>query len=769
MYFNKIDHPLNFRVPDRVDAAAGKLRFGQRAVTLAVTSHADGIFRLEAAGPGWLTSHSQAGLTPPAKAASPWSLGLGRDGTLRLADAAGASLLASVAGVPLAVHEEAWMLRLEPEVGLRFWGMGEKANGEKSWEKKALSTKFWNADVWADHAHERIRNGAVDPLYVSIPYLIIKRGETFIGILVDNPDAVFMGLPRDGEAIASQAFAPGARHFWIGAPTGKPDVWFLVGPTLAELTRKLQRLVGVTPLPPLWALGHHQCRWGYESKKDLVRLDREFRTRGIPCDGLWLDIDYMERFKVFTWDVKHWPHLAKDLAALTAKGRHVVPILDPGVKVEADYPVYEDGLAKGHFCLTAEGQPYTGFVWPGETHFPDFSLPAVRAWWADLTAEFASQGVSGAWLDMNDPSVGPTELGTMRFAKGTLAHGTYHNQYALGMAMASRAGFLAAHPERRPFLLCRSGSTGISRYSALWTGDNYSNWHHLRTAIPVSLNLALSGVPFNGPDVPGFGGDADQALAVAWYKAGFLFPVLRNHSNKGTRDQEPWAFGAATERILAHYIRTRYKLLPYLYNLFIAQEERGDAILRPLMHDFSDGPGQDLAAVGDQFLVGPALMQAPVLEEGAASRRVVLPPGWWYALHESRWKRGGRTVSTRQSAASTPLYVRENSLIPMQVGERTGNANDLADIELHAFIRPKGIATCTYAWDDGASFDYRKGARSAVRISLAAKDAEPTVEVLASGAGLLKLRVVRHGGGRQRVTLAGTVQRVQVGKPVTAG
>lgn len=750
MHLNKFHHPYNFVAPDAV-AGDGRLRFGGRRVRLDCTDCGDEVFRCEVDGPGWRRSHSLAGLTPPRGGGSRSSLGLER-GALVLRGRDGEELLASPRGRPLMVHGDGWLLPFVPQEGLRFFGMGEKNLG---WEKRVLRTKFWNVDVWGDFNMAVVREAANDPTYVSIPYLAVKRGDTWIGLLVENPDAVFMGLPNPAERADDCFFRAAEPTFYLGSPFGKPVVWMIVGASLAELTRKLQRLCGPTPLPPLWALGHQQCRWGYREAKDLRALARGFRRHGIPDDGLWLDIDYMDRFEVFTWDPKLWRDPAAEIRAV---GHPVVPILDPGVKIAPGYHAYESGLRAGIFCQTAEGRPYTGFVWPGPTHFPDFIIPAGRRWWSAQVARWArASGVAGAWLDMNDPAVGTAELDPMRFDRGRLPHHVHHNQYALGMAMASRAGFLAAFPDRRPFLLTRSASTGVSRYSAVWTGDNCANWKHLQGSIAVSLGLAISGVPFNGPDVPGFGGDPGPELAVAWYKAGFLFPFFRNHSDMWAKPKEPWAFGAAAREEIARCIRLRYKLLPYIYNLWIDQEERGEAVMRPLCYDDADGPGQDLAAVGDQFLCGPALLHAPVLHPETDRRRVVLPPGWWFGLHDGRWVRGGRTVVARQGRRGTPLYVRDGSLVAMRPGMPERSGGDLAEVELHAFIRPGGSAAAVYRWDDGATFAYRRGGRSQVAVEVALRGQVAQCR--------LHPGVLGAGGGTLRLVVHAPVRRMQVLRP----
>jgi alpha-glucosidase len=511
-------------------------------------------------------------------------------GDLRLLDRHGQTVLAGIGAATLGLCGSAWLVQFNRDAEMRFYGQGEKVTGL---EKSGRRTRFWNADVFADHAMSVIVDGQADPQYASIPYLLVHTGPAWIGLLVDHPGAVFMDTGSNWFFSAHDNLGAPA-SFWFGADQGVPAFYLIAGNDPASVTRRLQRLVGTTPLPPLWALGHHQCRWGYAGTRDLLALDEAFRSHEMPCDGLWLDIDYMDRYKVFSTNPLTFGDVRDDLRQLHERGRRIVPILDPGVKVEPGDALAQGGLDAGIYCLNPEGQPYVGFVWPGRTWFPDFSLPEGRAWWASQAQAFRELGFDGAWIDMNDPATGAAETDDMRFQRGAWPHWAYHNVYATGMAEATRAGFEAARPDERAFVLSRSASTGASRWTAVWTGDNWSNWHHLRNCIHGTLNLALSGLPFNGPDVPGFGGHADKDLAIAWYKVCFLFPFLRNHSGLHSARQEPWAFGTEALEIIRHYVRLRYKLLPYLYQLWVAQAGDGSAVLRPLLHDYANLPGQSL-------------------------------------------------------------------------------------------------------------------------------------------------------------------------------
>lgn len=778
MHYHKFPYPANFEFL-QAGRPGQALKLGPAAFKLEVASFDGDLFRVCASGAAWGENRHLLALNlPPKRRAAPPAGACRLEVTapfgFRLVDGTGETLLDTVPGATFGINGAASLFQFVRPADAQFYGMGEKALGL---ELSGRQTKCWNTDVWGDFAPNVYLNGRPDPMYVAIPYVILKRGNSYVGLYLHNPYSTFLSTreitqwepPRD---VRGPGHPPA---FWFGCENGQPELYVLVGPSLAELTRKFQTLLGTTPLPPAWALGYQQCRWGYQSAADLNELDAQFRKHDIPCDGLWLDIDYMRDYRVFTVNEKHFPAVKKDLAKLNAKGRRIVPILDPGVKREPGYPVYDSGHRADLFCHTPQHGEFVGLVWPGETVFPDFSLPEARAWWASHVRDFANLGFAGSWLDMNDPSTGCVECGDMRFRHGTEAHEAFHNQYALGMAMASRDGYLAARPDTRPFLLCRSGCAGTGAQTAIWTGDNASNYHHLRGTIALSLNLALSGVPFNGPDIGGFGCDTTAPLLTDWMKTCFLFPVARNHSTCGSRQQEPWAFGPQTLRVLRHYIQLRYKLRPYLYNLFARQEETGEAILRPLFHDFADSAKLPLGKIDDQFLVGPAVMQAPFVDEQAKSRRVVLPgPAKWYAAHEARWLAGNRTVTVKADADTTPLYLRGGAIVPMAKGEiGADHAFDGRAVEFHCFLPPafRGVTETDYVFDDGESFAYRDGKRSKVRVT-ARGDGKGglavTLDTLADGFGACKAAFVLYAPFRQ-ITVNGRAVKPKAGTWTLAG
>ncbi len=614
-------------------------------------------------------------------------------------------LLSSQPEQAFGVLGKKWVLGFNYDEAMRFYGLGEKNTGL---EKSGHITKFWNTDTVADFGMLNVEHKPTDPFYVTIPYLIIQQPGGCIGILLNNPWPSFMNLAAK-EQIANLAGAKDNERpsITIGAYGGTPEFYFILGQDMRAVTRKLMQLTGKTPLPPLWAIGYQQCRWGYIDMEDLEELDKKFDELDIPCDGLWLDIDYMDAYKVFTVNEAIESQGAERIKALQANGRRIVPIIDPGVKYLPSYAAFESGKAANAFCQTEEGNLYSGFVWPGRTAFPDFSLPQAREWWTQQVKAFTeAYPFDGYWLDMNDPSTGSAELEDMRFNNGQEVHETYHNQYAFGMQQATQEGVKRARPDKRPFLVSRSGYISSARHSAIWTGDNYSNYFHLREGINVTLNLGLSGIPFNGPDVPGFAGKPTPQLAVDWYKAGFLFPFLRNHSEKSTPRQEPWQFAQPYCDIIAHYIRLRYKLLPYLYQQFMTQAETGDPLLRPVFYDFPQD-FKRFERVGDQFMVGPDIMQAPKVNEDEAERTVLLPTGGWYDAAQGRWLENDNAYTHKHTLEATPLLFRQGSMVPMRVGHQTRANSQLSDIELHIFKRCQDtdVSTLTYRIDDGESID----------------------------------------------------------------
>ncbi len=589
--------------------------------------------------------------------------------------------------------------------GEHFYGFGEKTG---PLDKRGRSLTFWNTD-----AYQNAFGGYppdADPLYQSIPFFLGLRGGSAYGVFLDNTHRLTFDLAKQDPSVYS-----------LIAAGGEIDQTLIAGPKMATVLERYTRLTGRMPLPPRWSLGYHQSRWGYAPDTELLHIADELRSRNIPADGLWLDIQHMDGFRSFTWDPVTFPDPQGLMSSLAAQGFKVVAIVDPGIKVDPGWDVYTTGLSKGYF-LGEGGAPYVGEVWPGASVFPDFSAPEARAFWASLVPRTLSPGVSGLWIDMNEPSnftgqPGGTVPDHLPAAgdgvPGTMAE--LHNVYALGEARATYEGMRAAAPALRPFVLTRAGYAGIQRYAAVWTGDAPSSWATLQTTLPMLLGMGLSGLPFVGSDVGGYSGAPGPELFARWMQVGSFSPFLRDHVATGTPPQEPWQFGVEVEDISRGAIGARYELLPYLYSLFHEAALTGAPILRPLVYEFQGDPKS--ATVSDQALLGPWLLQAPVITEGATKRSVYLPPGRWFERASGAVFEGGKDIEAEVTLAALPTYVREGAILPH--GPLVMWSDQKALGPLHLDLYPaEQASTFTLYEDDGQSFAHEQGVSSEVVYTL---------------------------------------------------
>jgi len=638
-----------------------------------------------------------------------------------------------------------------------YYGFGERT---KRFNKSGDSLDFYNVDVGAVFPHTFQRDD-YDPAYVAIPLAIVRAGGHCFGLFMDNPERLIFDVGQ---------IAPG--QLLCQSLGGNNDLYLLDGPTLRDVVRHFTTLTGRAEVPPLWSLGHHQCRWGYKTAAEFRALKENFRQCDIPVSALWYDIDYMDEYRVFTWDRVDMPDPRKLNEELRRAGIRSVAIVDPGVKLDPSYAIYESGRKADVFCKTASGRDYVGRVWPGDSVFPDFPTPAARDWWAGHLATFiAESGLDGAWLDMNDPATGWSCPEDMCFEGGTAPHAKYHNQYGHFMARASRQALEQLDPHARPFLLTRGGCTGTQRYSAIWTGDNASNWEHLRMSIPCTINLGLSGVAFNGPDVGGFFGHTDEELITRWYQAGFLFPFLRNHSTNHTKEQEPWNFGPQCLARIRDAVVTRYRLLPYLANCFFAHHLTGDPILRPLLYEFDDAAFENL---DDQFMVGASILVAPILECSAVcksifvdgvkrqQRYITLPEGWWFDLLAGEWVAGGRTLLYSACLDEVPLFIRDGSILPYFPGKFQNSAMKLTRIELHTFLKERS-AQLDYYIDDRETRRYLTGEYNTATIRAEIVGPEVALHLAETGPlppGTVKFAPVLYGGASATASLTQQGRRV---------
>ncbi len=464
----------------------------------------------------------------------------------------------------------------------------------------------------------------------------------------------------------------------------------------------LGELTGTMEMPPLWALGYHQCRFSYVPQSRAEEVARTFRDKKIPCDVMWFDINYMDEFRIFTVSDKEMPDVEGMNRRLHDQGFKTVYMIDPGVKVDDDYFVYSSGKEAGLFVKDAYGKEFHGKVWPGDCAFPDFTRPETRSWWGGLYKDFMNLGIDGIWNDMNEPSVFDGPGGTMpgncvHLGGGSLPagrHSMWHNAYGRLMVEASRDGIMAVNPDRRPFLLSRSNILGGQRYAAMWTGDNAASVDHMKLSVPMSLTLGLSGQPFNGPDIGGFAGDTDAELFGNWIGFGAFFPFSRGHASCDTNDKEPWAFGKEVERESRMALERRYRLMPYIYTAFRRAHTDGQPVMAPVF--MADPADASLRAEEQAFLIGTDLLVIPAFAETPA-----LPGGIWERLSLVKGDTRGRYQAD--------LRVRGGSIIP--AGRVVGNMTENPFEPLTLIVCPDadGNATGSMYWDEGDGWSFRDG------------------------------------------------------------
>ncbi|RMH82640.1 MAG: DUF5110 domain-containing protein [Calditrichaeota bacterium] len=572
----------------------------------------------------------------------------------------------------------------------KFFGLGEKGG---PLNKRGHQFEMWNSD----HPHY---TNDTDPLYQSIPFYIGIHNGVAYGIYFNNSYRTVFNMGAGNRRYA--AFA---------AQGGVMDYVFIYGPEVGRVLTAYTELTGRMELPPLWALGYQQCRWSYFPDREVLTLARTFRDKAIPADVIYLDIHYMDGYRVFTWDPRRFPDPVGMLKELRNMGFRVVTIIDPGVKVDREYAVAREGVEENHFIKYPDGEVYVGEVWPGPAFFPDFSRPETRRWWGKYLGEMLRQGVAGFWNDMNEPAVWgqafPVE--TILHDQGNFASmKKMHNLYALLMAQATHEAFRRHQPDRRPFILSRSGFAGLQRYAAVWTGDNTATWEHLELDIRMMLGLGLSGIPFVGMDIGGFEGTPTPEMYARWIEVGALAPLCRTHSMYNTPDQEPWSFGEEVEAISRKWITRRYELLPYLYTLFWEASESGVPIWRPLFwYDQQDEQTYE-KAFQHQFYVGEKLLVAPVTRPGQTLQKVYLPKGKWLDWHTGAVYQGPGEITVDAPLDRLPLFLREGAVIPSQPPvQHTGEPRPR---ELIVDIFPAGdYGNFLLYEDDGESLSYRKG------------------------------------------------------------
>jgi alpha-glucosidase len=560
-----------------------------------------------------------------------------------------------------------------------LYGTGEVTGALR---RNGSTITLWNTDNF-----QYARDGGRQ-LYQSHPWVLGVRADgSAFGVLFDS---TWRATLETGARIVFESSGPPMPVIVIDRSSPQAVVQ-----GLAELTGKM-------PLPPRWALGYQQSRWSYTPDTRVLEIADEFRKRRIPADVIWMDIDYMDGFRVFTFDPKTFPDPQRLNRELHARGFHSVWMIDPGVKFDPGYAVYDSGTARDVWVKDAHGRDYHGDVWPGPVSYPDFTRPETRQWWSALYKGYMAQGIDGVWNDMNEPSVFKVPSMTMpednwHRGGGELAPGPhlqYHNVYGMLMTRATREGIQAANPDRRPFVLTRANFIGGQRYAATWTGDNASTWADLKMSIPMSLNLGLSGQPFSGADIGGFSGEATPELWANWIAIGAFYPFSRAHTIRAPQQKEPWAFGPEVENTARMAIERRYRLLPYLYTLFHAASIDGTPVMQPVF--FADPEDLRLRREQQAFLLGADLLVVPAWAKNAA-----LPKGIWRDV--------SLVAGDRDELHQATLKLRGGAIVPLgRIVQDTGEES-LDPLTLLVSLDAHGEARGTLYEDAGDGYGYRQG------------------------------------------------------------
>lgn len=579
-------------------------------------------------------------------------------------------------------------MRLQPEESC--YGLGERAS---SLNLRGKRFQLWNTD---QPDYER----GSDPIYFSIPFYLGLHGDLAYGVFWDNSTR---GLVDTGKTEADELL--------FEAEGGDLRYYLFTGSDINAVIARYTELTGRIPLPPLWALGYQQSRFSYYPQDTVIKLARTFRERGVPCDVIYLDIHYMNGFRVFTWDESRFPDFKAMISELHGLGFKVIAILDPGIKIDTEYPSSHSGFFHDIFLKYPDEETFAAPVWPGMCHFPDFTLPAACEWWAGQCARLIEAGIDGIWNDMGEPTLftpdgpaAPPDFLVHRPDAGGTMHRDLHNVYGMLMGRASCEALARYRPGMRPVSIIRAGFAGAQRDTLSWTGDNASDWDHLRLSLSMTLNMGLSGFPMTGPDVGGFRGDATPELFTRWLQAASLMPFFRAHTTFGSAQHEPWSFGQPYEVINRLTIELRYRLLPYLYSVIAQCREYGRPVIRPLFMAEPFHPG--IRSIDDCYLLGDAILVAPVLEEGAARRKVYLPAGDWYDFWSNDLLEGGEVIDIIAPLERLPLFVRAGAVLPMwpemqYVGEKTVDT-----LILRVF--PGAFETVMYE-DKGEGLEYLNG------------------------------------------------------------
>ena len=623
-----------------------------------------------------------------------------------------------------------WQLTLSEQAAV--YGLGEMPRGinKRGWHYIANNTDE------SRHSEDKLS------FYGAHNFLLMRDGSTCFGLFVDFPGKVYYDIGY-------------SRHDLLSFHTETPDydLYLLSGGNENAICREFRTLIGRSYIPPRWAFGLAQSRWGYKTEEDVREVARQYKEHDLPLDMICMDIEYMQDYADFTVNKERFPDLTKLSADLKAQGIRLVPIIDAGVRVDPNDSTCTEGLEKGYFCKKADGTPFVAAVWPGKAYFADFLRPEVREWFGHKYKALTDCGIEGFWNDMNEPSLfySPERLRAFlddmaalrekdnieqeeffpRVVGGAMGlmnspadyasfyheadgrkvrHDQVHNLYGGSMTRAAGEAFADLRPGQRTLLYSRSSFIGSHRYGGIWLGDNNSSWAQLLANIQMMPSVQMCGFLYSGADLCGFSCDTTPDLALRWLEFGLLTPLMRNHSAVGTRMQEYYRFPEVLPAV-RNMIRLRYALLPYLYSEFMKAALENTSYFRPLAFDYPDDP--DAREVEDQLLLGEGLMAAPVYVQNAHGRHVYLPePMKLLRLRavddydEEILPAGHHYI--RCALDEMLLFIRPGHIIPVaQPANNTAELDD-ASLTLWSFLPNGESAEYRMYRDDGVTTEYER-------------------------------------------------------------
>ena len=574
-----------------------------------------------------------------------------------------------------------------------IYGLGDKPG---CLNKRGYSYVNWNTDDPAPHVD------SFKSLYKSIPFFIVLGDEYCYGIFADNTYKTTFDFGYEN-----------TDYYFVEHEKGELDYYFMPGNDMAEVVGLYTSLTGTTPLYQRWIYGSNQSRWGYYTQDEVLDIADKFRELDIPCDVIHMDIDYMNGYRVFTFDDKKFPDVKGLSEKLADRGVKLISIIDPGVKKDEDYFMYKEGMEMDAFAHDTDGSVYENAVWPGTSVFPDFTKQSVRSWWGDKTKILLEHGISGIWNDMNEPASfnGPLP-DDVQFEYG--AHEKVHNIYGHFMAKATYEGLAKNDGGKRPFVLTRAAYAGSQKYCGGWTGDNHSIWAHIALSLEQVCNLSVSGLAMCGSDIGGFGSDTTPELLVRFYEAAVFVPFFRNHSAMGTRRQEPWQFDETTIDAVRKTVKLRYRFIPYIYDLAHECEKTGAPIVRPLVYEYP--VDKHVRNISDEYMLGSFVLVAPVIAPGKEAREVYLPDGDWYDYYTGEKYSGGRYILADAPLDKVPVFIKAGAIIPVADGE-IRSTEDITEDKISILTYP-GKGSFVHYQDDNETFAYRNGEYNAVEYTL---------------------------------------------------